>query len=372
MAEQTTIQGIRRILRRRLIKAHYIDLNLVARIRRVSGREVGLPYIDPASGATRLSFRNRRSFTTSRQCSTSELPTTRPGSRGATSISGVWRTCGSFAYHRKVRGNRVKLRLFVALLWAVAKAHSAQQLSANEILTRAFENERRQEVIRSQYCWREHAERRESTRDQKPGKLNFTHDYEWIYLEGEPFRKLVAVNGRPLQGKRAKQEALRMQMTAAERRAARANSKPNPRIISVGNVPFADIVRALDHYLVGEEIISGRNAWVIRSAPGGDSAPGAGAADARSCQYTFWIDQQDFVLIRQKYEVVRAGVEALPGTWSETLYSRAADGLWLRTRMEGYFVTGPPRPPARWWQVHTFSDYRKFDAGSTITFESDK
>ena len=31
-----------------------------------------------------------------------------------------------------------------------------------------------------------------SVQGRPNGKLNFTEDYEWIYLEGEPFRKLVA------------------------------------------------------------------------------------------------------------------------------------------------------------------------------------
>lgn len=251
-----------------------------------------------------------------------------------------------------------------------ASVVKAWELSASEVLARAFENERRQQVARSQYFFRERAERRETSRDQKPGRLNFTHSYEWVYLEGEPFRKLVAVNDVPLRGKKAEEEDRRMRMTAAERRAAAAANKPNSRIISVGNVQPSELLHVLHHTLEGEEVIAGRSASLIRSEPRralkGDRC---GESKAECYRYTFWIDQQDLVIVQQKYEVIAHGTEALPGTWSKMTYSRVGNGPWLRTRMEGYFVTGPPRPAAKWWQLHTFSDHRKFDAVSTVVLD---
>jgi hypothetical protein len=244
------------------------------------------------------------------------------------------------------------------------------ELSPTEILTRAFENERRLQSVRSQYFCRERAEHRQASREQAPGKLNFTQSYEWVYLEGEPFRRLVAVNDVPLRGKKAAEENRRMQMTGAERRAAAKAKKPNPRLISVGNVSYEDLLRAMQHTLEKVEPVDGRNAWVIRSAPKRDLQGGTcGELQAECYQFTFWIDQEEFAMLRERYEVIGKGTDALPGTWSTTTYVRAAEGLWFRSRMEGYFVTGPPRPAGRWWQVHVFSDYRKFDAASTITFD---
>src|SRR5258708_19746444 len=85
--------------------------------------------------------------------------------------------------------------------------------SPSEILQRAFDNEVAQQSLRAQYFYREHAERRRAGPDGKPGKLTFTHDYEWIYLEGEPFRKFVPINGHPLKGKKAQQQEARMKHT---------------------------------------------------------------------------------------------------------------------------------------------------------------
>jgi hypothetical protein len=223
------------------------------------------------------------------------------------------------------------------------------------LLEEALSNEAKQAKEREKYFYREHAEHRRPN-----GQLNFTQDYEWIFLEGEPFRRMVARNGRPLTGKLAKQEAERLRMTAAQRRAA--SRKPNPRVISVGNLRGKVILTEMDHTAAGEEEIDGRKTWVIRAEP----KPGH---EAVAYRMTFWVDQQERVLAQLQYEVIGRGVESLPGTWLTTTYFRFAENLWFKKSLNGEFYTGPPRPRSHWRQFHTFREFRKFDAESTVTFQ---
>jgi hypothetical protein len=238
--------------------------------------------------------------------------------------------------------------------WVLVLAPALWAQSA--LLEEALGNETRQERERGRYFYREHAEHR-----RPGGQLNFTQDYEWIYLEGEPFRKIVARNGKPLQGKAAREEEARMRMTAAERRAS--GRKPNPRVIRVGGLSGKTILTAMTHTAAGEEMVDGRKSWVITAEP----KPGP---ETLAYRMTFWIDQQERVLAQVKYEVIGRGEESLPGTWLTTTYVRFAEGLWFKRSLNGEFFTGPPvRPRSHWRQRHTFSDFRRFDAESTVTFE---
>jgi hypothetical protein len=161
-------------------------------------------------------------------------------------------------------------------------------------------------------------------------------------------------------GKLAKEEAERLRMTAAERRKHAA--RPNPRVISVGNLSGKVILTEMDHTEVGEEEIDGRKVWVIRA----ERKPGH---EHVAYRMTFWIDQQEHTLAQLKYEVIGRGVDSLPGSWLTTRYFRFAENLWFKQSLNGEFQTGPPRPRSRWRQSHTFRDFRKFDAESTVTFQ---
>ena len=238
-------------------------------------------------------------------------------------------------------------------LWLLLFAVGLQAQNAH--LEQALANEVKQVKEREKYFYREHAEHRRPN-----GQLNFTQDYEWIFLEGEPFRRLVARNGQPLQGKLAKEEAERLRMTAAERR--RQAARPNPRVIKMGDLSGKVILKEMDHIETGVEELDGRKVWVIQAAP----KPGH---EHVAYRMTFWIDQQEQVVAQLKYEVIGRGVDSLPGSWLVTRYFRFAENLWFKQSLNGEFRTAPPRPRSHWRQAHTFRDFRKFDAESTVTFQ---
>ena len=192
------------------------------------------------------------------------------------------------------------------------------------------------------------------------GNLNFTQDYEWSFPGREPFRGIANRNGKPLWGKLAREEAERMRMTAAERRGAKRET--GPHVITVGNLSGGVNLTEMDHTESGEETIEGRKTRAIRAEP----KPGR---ESIAYRLTFWIDPQDSVLAQLKYEVIGKGVDSLPGSWLLTRYLRYADGLWFKQTLRSEFFTGPPQPRSHWFQNHTFRDFKKFDAESTVTFQ---
>lgn len=224
----------------------------------------------------------------------------------------------------------------------------------NPLLEQALDNEARQGRERRSFFYREHVEHLRPN-----GRRNFTQDYEWIYLEGQPFRKLVARNGKPLRGALARQEQERLRMTAAERR--QAASRPQLHVISVGNLTGKTILTDMDHTVEGESVLRGRPVTVLRAEP----KPGQ---ESIAYRLTFWIDREDVAIAQLKYEVIGPGVDSLPGTWLVTTYTRYLPGLWFKSHIEGEFLTGPPKPRSHWRQTHSFQDFRKFDASSTVTF----
>lgn len=242
------------------------------------------------------------------------------------------------------------------------------ELSPSSTLKMAFDNEAAQERIRSQYFYRERAEHRRAGAGDQPGKLNFNHNYEWVYLEGEPFRRLVAINEAPLKGKQAAEEERRLRMTGTERRATASQNRERSKAVSFGDVELAVIWRVMEHTLLREELPGGRTTWLIQSEAKVGVAPNSAEERRALCyRYTFWVDAQDLAISQKKYEVVREGVDTLPGSWSTTAFHRHSAGLWFPERIIGYYVTGPPRP-SQWFQSHRFFDFRKFDSESTIVF----
>jgi len=245
-------------------------------------------------------------------------------------------------------------------------AQAEAPLTGERILRQALGNESRQNALREQYLYHEHVESGLFNGDGSPGKPKSTWDYEIVYLEGAPYRKLTGFNGKPLNPKQAAYEEEKMQKTAAERRADQAQQKR--KIVAIG-VHMADVVRLMDHTLLREDEIGGRKVWVVDSKPARD-AVAASADDAKVLcyHYTYWIDQEDRVVAQVEYEVIRAGVDSEPGTRSRTVLAKENGSPWFRRSMNGDFLLKGPHGTNHVFERHRYSGFRKFDAQSDIQF----
>jgi hypothetical protein len=176
----------------------------------------------------------------------------------------------------------------------------------------------------------------------------------------------VAIGGKPLNPRQEAGETEKMRKTAAGRRADQAQTKR--RIVAIG-VRRADVLRLMDHTLLREEEIGGRKMWVVESKPKKD-AVAASAGDARVVcyQYSNWIDQEDGVVAREEYEVIKEGVDSEPGTRSKSVWAKENGSPWFLRSMDGDFIINGPHGTVHSFQRHRFPGFRKFDAESNIEF----
>jgi hypothetical protein len=239
----------------------------------------------------------------------------------------------------------------------MAAAHAQ---SAADLLRRAIDYDQTQQTSRDKYVYHEHVEHKKVGSDGRPSKLNFTRDYEWMVAGGGPFRRLVQMDGKPLDAKRARQEEARMHMTAAERNAeARAN--PKQYGLCYPCVEDAEVLRSMNLTLQGEDTVNDRKAWVILAqAPANPSS----MTLAQHFKITYWIDEEDSVIARVRYEQLTQGGSNQPGSWEIDTRVRLADGNWFLWRVE---MIG--RTDHYWFQIHTFSNIRQFGAESKILYQ---
>ena len=81
---------------------------------------------------------------------------------------------------------------------------------------------------------------------------------------------------------------------------------------------------------------------------------------------TFWLDQEEMAVTGRRAEVVRVGADLKPGSVMEERRTReGADGPWMARKMWVRFETAW----GKGYQVHDYSDYKRFAVESTITVE---
>ena len=241
----------------------------------------------------------------------------------------------------------------------------ADEPSATDLLMRAAQVEQTQASLRAQYAFHQHSETRVLDDKGKPGAVVLTEDYDIVYLAGAPYAVLKQRNGKALsQSEGAKiQEEMRRAF-----RARRTYSTGGPMSLKIGpgKAQFgslADLARLMNNTLVREETIGGRPAYVVRSA----APPNALSGDARDAEimshgHTLWIDREDGAIVR--HEIQTAGPYGII-----QVFERNEAGVWLMREIQG-------RSPGTYYfrkrdylSTTRYSDYRKFDATTTITFD---
>lgn len=204
--------------------------------------------------------------------------------------------------------------------------------------------------------------------------------FEVMILYGQPYRKLIARNDQPLPPKeaRAAQEKLdnlvaQRQRETPERRARRLaeyDQRRRKQREFVREVPDAFAFR-----LLGEERVSGQEAWKIEAIP----KPGYKPRNAMAARIfpkvrgVIWIDQAEYQWVKLEAETIDTisfgGVVArlAQGARIHFEQTRVNDEVWLPVRAE-------VAASARLLLVRrmggeseiTFSGYRKFQSDSRV------
>jgi hypothetical protein len=262
---------------------------------------------------------------------------------------------------------RSKTILRFSFCIALAAPVSATDLTAEDIVRSAIAGEKHQESLRQQYIYREHQENRLLKPDGTPGRLYIDRDFEHIFLEGGFYRKLVAIDGKPLKPKQAREEEEKMRMTAAERKAAGSTKKGIHTLTS--GVPLVDIVAMMDHRILREEEFGGLTCWVVQSEPKPDAVPRTpNETRALPYRYVQWIAQTDRSIPRKEWEVIGGGQDTPPGSNVKLVFLRNSDGallpqqyIWNSVKYKGKGVA--------FLQTQVFSDYRRFTSQTSVQFD---
>ena len=178
--------------------------------------------------------------------------------------------------------------------------------------------------------------------DQGGVKSEEVRTYEYVDIEGVLVRKMIAKNGKPLEGDDARREDQRVAKLArtrktesaearAKRLAEREKKKQKEREFS------KEIIDAFDFKLLGEENVAGRPAWLLSATP----RPGYKPSDMRASIFPhvrgkIWIDQKDYLWSKAEadaFEPISLGFSLIAkldeGAHLFFEQVRMNDGTWL-------------------------------------------
>jgi hypothetical protein len=200
----------------------------------------------------------------------------------------------------------------------------------NAIIQRSVQANQRDWQAAPQYGYME--------RDQT---VDGTRTYQVSMILGTPYRRLVAIDGKPLPSVRQAQEQRKMEAALARRRRESPESR-EARVASyrgerhAEHVMIEQLTEAFDFHLVGQRTFDGRPAYLLRANPRpGYNPPNRDSRVLRGMQGELWIDAQTFQWMKVRAEVIRpvqivgllARVE--PGTSFELEYRAVTPDIWL-------------------------------------------
>jgi len=133
---------------------------------------------------------------------------------------------------------------------------------------------------------------------------------EVTILYGEPYRRLVEKDGKPLSPDDQKKEQRKLDKLSARR----ASETPAERLKRVQSFErdrqkerdFArELPEAFNFTLVGEELVNGRKAWVLDATPRPGYQPqNPRASMLKKFKGRMWIDQQEYQWVRLDGEAI--------------------------------------------------------------------
>lgn len=169
---------------------------------------------------------------------------------------------------------------------------------------------------------------------------------EVLMIEGSPYEKLLAVNGKPLSAEDQRKEEEKLQKEIAKRRSESASAR-SARIAKYQKSRRSDhlmmqqMVFAFNFKFVGEDMVNGRPAYVLDAEPRPDYRPlNQEAKVLTGMKGRLWVDKTGYHWMKVKAEVIKPVNYALfiakvgPGTSFEFEQTPVNANLWLPSRFE--------------------------------------
>lgn len=176
-------------------------------------------------------------------------------------------------------------------------------------------------------------------RDQQPN--GETRTYEDLMIQGSPYQRLVAVNGKPLSAARQAEEKSKMENVILER-SKESESERARRIASYDkdrkrdHILMQQLTQAFNFTLMSDDKLDGYDVYVLKATPrSGYQPPNMQTEVLRGMQGQLWIDKQTFQWVKVQAQVIHpVSIEGFlaqvqPGTRFELEKMPVDDGIWL-------------------------------------------
>ena len=196
--------------------------------------------------------------------------------------------------------------------------------------------------------------------------------YEVTMIDGSPYHRLIAMNGKPLSGDAQRAEQ-RKQEQAVARRRSQSPRERQKRIAAYqkdrqrDHAMMQQLTKAFTFTLVGEEKLGSFDVYALRAEPKpGYQPPSMETQVLTGMKGQLWIDKASYQWVKVKAEVVRpvsiAGflAQVQPGTEFELEKMPVENGVWLpkhfamKSRAKVLMLVNRSSH-----EDDTFSDYRR-------------
>lgn len=255
----------------------------------------------------------------------------------------------------------------------------AQTPDPVEIVRRSVEQDRLNFRRANDYSYVQHTEQREFDEKGRVRKSE-SRTYDVIVIDGVPYEKLIARNGRPLDPSEARREQEKLDSELERRRkedpASRSRRRREAEKRREEGREFArEIPEAFTFRLAGEEVLDGRSVWVIEAEPKPGYKGRARRADLLpKFRGRLWIDKEDYQWVRVEAETiapVRFGwilAKLDPGAKMVFEQRRIHGEVWLPSHARMQLSARLALVKKLRGEVEVFwKDWRKFQTDSRIT-----
>jgi hypothetical protein len=271
------------------------------------------------------------------------------------------------------------MRWIVVLLAAPLWAQEAPDLKA--IVERAFEADVRNQELAKNYTYEEHMVERKLDSHGNV-KETETKTYDVTYLYGEEYRRLVKRDGEPLPADEAAKEQKKLDKAVEERENESAREREK-RLVKQRKDDDeirkmrAEIIKAYEFTLEGEEEREGVKCWRIRAEPKADYEPSFRKAKVLTkLRGKIWIAESDYGWVGAEAETIENASFGLfllklkKGAVLEFEQRKINDEVWLMDTFRLKFDARVALFKGLRREIETdWGKFRKFSAESRMVVE---
>jgi hypothetical protein len=219
-------------------------------------------------------------------------------------------------------------RYWIGLL-LLSQAAFPQQPSVDEIISKSVAANQRDFQAATNYNWKE--------RDRTPKS---SKTYQVTMIEGTPYFRLIALNGRPLSPDQERQE-IQKQQQETQKRTSESPDERQKRIANFerdrrrDNTMMEQLTKGFAFTLVGSKTVRGFEVWVLKATPRpGYQPPNRDSEVLTGMEGELWIDKASYNWVRVHAIVLHpVSIEGFlaqvePGTQFDLQKAPVGDGIW--------------------------------------------